>query len=143
AIPQLGSLQPAAHINGQTTSEMSASIGLRLLSGVLKALGAAVPELSFAYNRARSLQFTFSNVMSRAVAPLEVGEFLSEGDIHSSNPFVEHYFHDDDTEAFVITEILQSDEITVSAKDDQGEQVKADIPAIKSVLGAEVGVSTK
>ena len=142
-IPQIGAPQQAAHINGQCTSEMTTSVGLKLLSGVLKALGASVPELSFAYNNARSLQFTFGNVMSRAVVPLEVGEFLSEGDIHSSNPFVEHYFHDDDTEAFVITEILQSDEITVSAKDDQGGQVKVDVPAIKGVIGADVSVSAK
>jgi len=143
ATPKMGPPQPAAQINGQTTNEMNASIGLKLLSGVLKALGATIPELGFAYNNARSLQFTFGDVTSLAVAPLEVGEFLSEGDIHSANPFVERYFHDDDTEAFVITEVLHSNEITVSAKDDRGAQISVDVPAIKSVIGADVSVSTK
>src|SRR5580704_627585 len=60
-VPSVGGPQPAAHINGQSTSEMSASVGLKLLSGVLKAIGATVPEISFAYNKASSLQFTFGN----------------------------------------------------------------------------------
>jgi hypothetical protein len=142
-VPAIGMPQPAAHISGQSTSEMSASIGLKLLSGVLKAIGATIPEINFAYNAASSLQFTFGNVTSRAVVPLEVGDFLSEGDIHSNNPFVEHYFHDDDTDAFVITEVLESNEITVSAKDDRGGQISANIPAIQNAVGANVSVSAK
>jgi hypothetical protein len=142
-VPQSSAPQPAAHINGQSTGEISATLGLKLLGGVLKAIGATVPELSFAYNKARSLQFTFGDVTSRSIVPLEVGEFLSEGDIHSTNPFVEHYFHDDGTDAFVIIEILESNEITVSAKDDQGGQISANIPTIRDVVGANVSVSAK
>ncbi len=142
-VPQISAPQTAAQINGQSTGEIAATMGLKLLGGVLKAIGATVPELSFAYNNARSLQFTFGNVMLRSVVPLEVGEFLSEGDIHSTNPFVEHYFHDEDTDAFVITEVLESNEITVSAKNDQGGQISANVPAIKDVVGANVSVSAK
>ena len=61
----------------------------------------------------------------------------------SSNPFVEHYFHDDETDVFVITEILHSNEITVSAKDRNGVQIGASIPAIKGMIGAKVSVAAK
>jgi hypothetical protein len=50
---------------------------------------------------------------------------------------------DDDTEAYVITEVLQSNEITVSAKDEKGGQVKIDFPSIKGVVGGDVSVSAK
>jgi hypothetical protein len=142
-ISPIGAPQSAAHINGQRTGEMNASIGLKLLSGVLKAIGASAPEVTFAYNTARTLQFTFGNVTTRTVAPLEVGEFLSEGDIHTSNPFVEHYFHDDDTDVFLITEVLESDQITVSAKGQSGGQINADISAIQNAVGGNVSVSAK
>jgi hypothetical protein len=142
-IPAIGAPQPAAHINGQQTGEMSASVGLKLLSGMLKAIGATVPEVGFAYNTARTLQFTFGNVMTRSVVPLEVGEFLSEGDIHGTNPFVEHYFHDDATDAFVIVEVLESNQVTVSANAESGGQCNADIPAIQNAVGANVSVSAK
>lgn len=142
-VPEAGAPQPAAHVNGQTTGEMKLSVGLRLLSGVLGAIGAKVPELGFAYSRADMLQFTFGNVASKSVAPLEVGEFLSTGDLHAANPVVARYFGEDDTEAFVITEVLQSTEITVSAKDERGGELKADVPAIKAVVGANVSVAAK
>jgi hypothetical protein len=142
-VPVIGGLQAAAHINGQQTSEISASIGLKLLSGVLKAIGATVPEVGFAYNTARTLQFTFGDVMTRAVVPLEIGEFLSDGDIHSANPVIEHYFYEHETDVFVITEVLESDQITVSAKGDGGGRVSADVPSIQNAVGANISVSAK
>jgi hypothetical protein len=141
-VPEIGAPQPAVHVNGQATSEMSASMGLRVLNGILKTIGADLPELSLAYKQADTLQFTFGNVTARAVIPLEVGDFLSEGDIHNANPFVERYFADEDTEAFVVTEILRSNEITVSAKDRRGGRVSADIPSIEAVLGGKVLIAT-
>ena len=103
-IPVIGDPQPATQVNGQKTSELNSSIGLKVLGGILGALGAKLPELSAAYSVADSLEFEFRNVISRSVAPLEVGKFLSSGDIQSQNPVVEHYFGDNDTEAFVIME---------------------------------------
>jgi hypothetical protein len=142
-IPKIGDPQPASHINGQKTSEMSLSIGLKLLSSVLGAIGAKVPDLSFAYNEADSLAFVFGNVSSRSVTPLEVGNFLANGDLQSKNPFVVRYLVDDDTEAFVITEILESNEITVSAKDSMGGNVTITAPSIQNVIGADVTVAAK
>jgi hypothetical protein len=142
-LPEIGAPQPAAYVNGQATSEMSASMGLRVLNGVLKAIGAELPELSFAYKQADTLQFTFGDVAARSVIPLEVGNFLSEGDIHNANPFVERYFADEDTDAFIVTEVLQSTEITVSAKDQHGGTVKVDIPAMQAILGGGVSISAK
>jgi len=140
-LPEIGAPQPAAYLNGQATSEMALSVGLRVLNGVLKAIGADLPELSFAYKQADSLQFTFGDVTARSVVPLDVGNFLSEGDIRGANPFVERYFADEDTDAFIITEVLQSNEITVSAKDHGGRTVKVDIPSIQAILGGDVSIS--
>ena len=142
-VPETGAPQLASHVNGQTTSDMKLSVGLRLLSGVLGAIGAKAPELASAHSRADTLQFAFGDVVSRSVPPLEVGDFLSAGDLHAANPVVERYFGDDDTEGFVITEVLQSAEINVSAKDERGREIKADVPAIKAMVGADVSVAAK
>ena len=139
-LPQIGAPQPAALVNGQATSEMSTSMGLRVLNGVLKPIGAKLPELSFAYKQADTLQFTFGDVTARSAIPLEVGNFLSEGDINDANPFVQRYFVDEDTDAFIVTEVLQSSEITVSAKDRRGGTVKVDIPSIETILGGNVSI---
>lgn len=39
-VPQIGPPQSAAHVNGQATGEMSMSMGLKVLNGVLKSIGA-------------------------------------------------------------------------------------------------------
>lgn len=76
-VPSIGAPQPAAHISGQQTGEMSASIGVKFLTRMLKAVGATIPDVSFAYNTARTLQFTFGDATTRAVVLLDIGEHLS------------------------------------------------------------------
>ena len=142
-VPPVGQPQPATEVNGQKTSELSPSMGLKVLGGILGALGAKIPELSAAYSAADSLEFEFRNVMSRSVAPLAIGNFLSVGDIQIKNPVVEHYFSDNDTEAFVITETLELSEIAVTAKDSNGANIQVSVPSIQNALGVDVSVAGK
>jgi hypothetical protein len=60
--PPLNPPQPATGIIGQKTAAMDLSVGLKFLSDVLGAMGAAVPQLSFAYKTATKVQFKFANV---------------------------------------------------------------------------------
>jgi hypothetical protein len=73
------------------------------------------------------------------VAPLEVGKYLAQGDLDTSNAFAT-YFQDHDKEAYVITEVLKSNAIKVTAKDDSGASIGVDLPNIQNVLGAKVSV---
>jgi hypothetical protein len=143
SIPEVGGAQPVSHINGQKTNEMSLSIGLKFLSSILGAMGAKVPELSTVYNQANSIEFGFGNVMCRSVAPLEIGAYLAEGDLKASNPIIERYLIDDDTEAFVISETLESNEITVSAKNSKGDTIAVAAPLIQNVIGGDISVALK
>src|SRR5690349_21266693 len=53
SLPDLKGPNDASTINGQKTSEMKLSIGLKILSSALGAMGAAVPDLSLAYTNAK------------------------------------------------------------------------------------------
>ncbi len=142
-VPQPGPAQLAAKISGQQTNEMSLSVGLKLLNGVLAAIGAKLPQLDFAYSQASTLQFTFGDVTTRGVDPFLVGDYLGNGDLTGSNPVFDHYFHEEDTEAFVLTEVLEAKAISVSAKTQNEGSFAADIPAIQQVVGADVKVGVK
>jgi hypothetical protein len=131
----------AAGVSGQKTSELKLSIGLKLLSSTLGALGAARPEVSAAYSRATKISFTFTDVKAFVCDPLQVGEYLVDGDLATSNPVVRRYFDDEDTAAFIITEVLKSSAITVTASNDQGTAVTVDVPAIQQTVGAKVSVN--
>ncbi len=117
-------------------------MGLKLLADVLGAFNAAMPQLGFAYRRARSIQITFTNVQSIAIDPFDIGDFLANGDLDSANPFVAHYFLDDDSDAYVISETLVSNALTVTAADENGDEISMDVPAIEEVVGANIEVKS-
>jgi hypothetical protein len=139
--PQVLGPQAAADVAGQKSDKLELSVGLKILENALRAFGASVPSLNFAYNRARKVQFTFTSVTTTAVSPLEAGNYLSGGDLNTHNPIVSHYFLDDDAQAFLIFDVLKSDSIAVTATDDHGASVKVDVPQIQSVVGVNVGVT--
>src|SRR5271166_4502631 len=45
-LPEIGTPQPATPVNGKKTSELSGSMGLKILGGILGALGAKSPAIS-------------------------------------------------------------------------------------------------
>ncbi len=129
----------ATNINGSSTEDLKISVGLDILGSVLGAMGVKAPKLSVAYSKAKKLQFTFTNVKIVRVAPLEVGKYLSHGDLDTSSPFAS-FFLDHEREAYVVTEVMKSSSIKVTAKDEHGTKVSVDLPDIKQIVGASASV---
>jgi hypothetical protein len=137
--PEQEEQEVGSEINGQETNDLKLSIGLEILSGILKVMGAVTPEVDFAYQNAKSLQFGFKNVTMKHVQPFLVGEYLSKGDLNEKNPFGS-YFTDEDKEAFVVTDVLVSNAIKVTAKNRDGLAVGVDVPAISKAVSAKIKV---
>lgn len=142
AEPVPGTPRPAMQITGQKTDALELKIGLKILANALSAFGASVPSLDFAYSSAHKVQFSYTNVTSTAVAPFDAGNYLTEGTLNTNNPVVQHYFTGEDTQAFLIVDVLKSDSISVLATDERGNAVSVDVPAIQAMVGANVGVKT-
>ena len=128
-------------IEGQRTKKLDLSVGLHMLTSIVQGFTGQAPRLDGAYKRARHIEFAFTNVYSRSVAPLEVGRYLAKGDLDISNPVVTRYFLDEDLQAFLITETLQSDSILVTAMDAQGQELALEIPALQSAVGGSLEVN--
>jgi hypothetical protein len=141
-VPEASAPRPAAAVNGQKTDQLDVSFGLKILANSLAAFGAAIPSLDVAYHRARKVQFAYTNVTSTVVAPFDAGNYLAKGTLNTDSPVVSHYFRDPESEAFLILDVLKSDSITVTATDENGQEIGVDVPAIQGVLGAKVGVKT-
>ena len=143
--PSSGLPHPAASVTGTKTDDMDLSIGLGLLCNILNGMGAIVdlPKLTVAYQRARKVQYTFGEVEAVSIDPFAIGNFLASGDLRVNNPFVERYFDEEGTSAYVINEVLKSDSITVSSKDEHGTSVSVDLPAIQQLVSAKVSVTSK
>jgi len=141
--PVPGAPAPAAGIGGQKTSDLDIGIGLKLLGNVLAGLGGGIslPSLNTAFKRSKKVQFEFANVESTSVTPFALGKFLASGSLDTSNPFVTHYFGNDETQEYIIFDVLKSDTITVMSKNESGVAVDADIGALSGALSANVKVT--
>lgn len=138
--PRPSAPQPVADVEGRKSQDLELSIGLKALENALRGLGAAVPSVDFAFRQARKVQFTYTNITSVSVDPLEAGNYLASGDLSVANPVVAQYFLEDDAHAFLIVDVLRSDSICVTAKAESGISVDLDVPAIQGIVGAGVGV---
>jgi hypothetical protein len=141
AEPAVTPPRPAAQVVGQKTDQLDLGFGIKILANALAAFGATVPSVDFAFQKATKVQFSYTNVTSTAVAPLDAGNYLTSGKLNTNNPVVQHYFTGQESQAFLIVDVLKSDSITVTATDSHGIQVGIDVPAIEGVVGANVKVS--
>jgi len=140
AAPVPGAPAAAAGINGAKSSDIDVGIGLKLLSNALAGLGGGIslPSLTTAFKRARKIAFTFENVESTSISPFSLGKFLSQGTLDTANPFVSQYFGNDETQEFIIFDVLKSDSLSVTVKGESGASVDADIGALNGALNANV-----
>lgn len=127
-------------IRGASTSSLKLSVGIKLLENFLGALGASTPSVRASYRKASQVQFRFGKPKVLTIDPLVVGEYLREGDLATDNPVVRRFFFDEDHRAYIITEVLQSNAVSVSAQDESAGGVEVDVPAIQGALKGELKV---
>jgi hypothetical protein len=141
-VPTPGPPAATAGIEGSKTSDLDLGIGLKLLSDALAGLGSSVglPSLNVGFKNAKKIQFKFVNVESTSVTPFALGKFLANGILDMSNPFAAHYFGNDETDEYIIFDVLKSDSISVTGKTDKGVDVAADISALSGALGSKVSI---
>lgn len=144
ASPVPGAPVSVAAINGEQSDSLDLAIGLKTLADALAGLGAGIslPSLNFGFKKAKKMQFKFVNVESTSVTPFALGHFLTAGTLDMANPFVSHYFGNDDTEEYIIFDVLKSNSISVTAKDEHGIDVAADVGALSGALSANVKLKT-
>jgi hypothetical protein len=103
--------------------------------------GISLPKLNTAFKKARKVQFTFANVESTSITPFALGKFLAAGTLDTSNPFVTQYFGNDETQEYIIFDVLKSDSLSVTAKTETGVEVDADVGALAGGVTANVKAS--
>ena len=137
--PQPKPPKPAAAVNGQKSDALDLSVGLSILGNTLAAFGVSVPSLDVAYKSAHAVQFSYSNVTITDVAPFDAGSYLAKGELRSDNPAVKNYFLSGQATAYLITQVLKSNSLTVTATDSHGTAATVDLSAFQG-LDAKVGI---
>lgn len=132
---------PGIDIDGKETSKVNIAIGLGILGSFIGALGGGKLGLEGAFNKARTVTFQYAGVMEDAVDVLALEKFVKAGRISPDIPSgtLEKLLDD---EVYVVTSVLKTKKILVSAQGDGGSTVKVDVPIIQQAVGGKLSVET-
>ena len=132
---------PGIDIDGKETSKVNVAIGLSILGSFIGALGGGKLGLDGAFNKARTVTFQYTAVMEDAVDVLALEKFVKAGRISPHIPAgtLEKLLDD---EVYVVTSVLKTKKIIVSAQGDSGAAVKVDVPVIQQIVGGNLAVDT-
>jgi hypothetical protein len=132
---------PGIDIEGKETSKVNVASGLSILGSFISALGGAKLGLDVAFNKARTVTFQYTSVLEDVVDVLGVEKFVKAGRISPHIPAgtLEKLLDD---EVYVVTSVLKTKKIVVSAQGENGVAVKVDVPVIQEAIGGSVNVGT-
>jgi hypothetical protein len=132
---------PGIDIDGKETSKINVAIGVSILGSFIGALGGGKLGLDTAFSKARTVTFEYSGVMEDAIDVLALEKFVKAGRIspHIPSGTLEKLLDD---EVYVVTAVLKTKKILVSAQGESGATVKVDVPIIRHAVGGNLAVDT-
>jgi hypothetical protein len=138
-LPQLKRDEAVTNINGQRSSNLSASLGLNVLGAIVGAMGG---NLGFKaqYKDAKTITFEYADVLGDSIVPLEVGAYLASAEVDYDNKVVEQYVLGNGR-LYLITRTIKSKTFRVEAKASNGTAVTIDVPVLKDAIGGNVAVT--
>lgn len=140
-IPEVGEPEVAADISGKSTRTLRLQLGLDILGDVLAAMGAPIPGLKAKYEKADGVRFSFCDVELRGSDPLAVGNYLARGELDQANPFVTRFFDDEQSQLYLLTQVLRSRAFSVVTVDSEDSEIAIEVPVVPELLKASLTVS--
>lgn len=139
-LPAIGS-GAAADVSGQRTSRLPLSVGLDILGNIITPLGGNL-AVKAAYENCRRIEFTFLNVERHRANVIGIGDFVQSGDVRWNHIILDKYLFGSGN-LYVITDVVKSDMIGVSAFKSDNSRLDVEIPKIEELVGAEVSVAVE
>jgi hypothetical protein len=140
APPAITTGQPGAGIQGQSSSSLDLSIGANILGNLIGGMGGNL-GINTSYTDARKITFNYTDVTLDSMDPIDVGEYLKNGDVNADNLILEQYVLGNG-ELFVITTVAKSKKFNVSYEKKNSIGASVDVPALQGLAGANVKVSS-
>lgn len=139
-LPPITADQPSTSVAGQKSAAIDAQIGIRILGGLISALGGSQLGLTVGYQRARTIQFEFSDTLENNMQPALLDQFLAGAMISPFARAVKDMLESDDI--YVITSTLKGSKINVVATDSNSNNLEIDVPVVQQAIGANVKLSS-
>ncbi|HVP54334.1 MAG TPA: hypothetical protein VMU45_05000 [Candidatus Eisenbacteria bacterium] len=129
----------AGQIQGTRSSTVKASLGVDILGNILGALTGTKLDVSAAFQKAATLTFEFGDVTVSTVSIIALDKFLNVATIDATAKQIKQMLQAG--KVGVTTAVARSKKYIVSAQDDRGADIKADVPVIKGIASGNLSVS--
>ena len=139
-LPSITTGQAAADINGQDSSSLKLAVGVNVLGSIIGAMGGTL-GVETSYTNAKTMKFTYRDVLLDTVVPAAVGQYLTDVEIAGESPLLRQYVLGNGN-LYVLTDVALAKTITVKYEVSDGVSAKVDVPAIDGIVGGNVEVTS-
>jgi hypothetical protein len=139
-VPPIKPDQPGPDISGTKSADLTLGLGLDILGGLISALGGSKLGIDLAYSKAASIQFEFSATIRSDTELALIDQFLASSTINQYARAAREMLDKD--KVYVVTSVVKSNTINVTAKDSNKNSLGIDLPVIQNAIGANVSVGS-
>lgn len=126
----------AGQIQGTRSSTVKASLGLDILGNILGALTGSKLDVSAGFQNASTLTFEFGDVTVSTVSVILLDKYLNVATIDATAKEIKQLMQAG--KVGVTTAVARSKKYIVSAQNDKGNDIKADVPVIKGIASGNL-----
>ena len=130
----------AGQIEGTRSATVKLSLGIDILGNILGALTGTKLDVSAGFQDASTLTFEFDDVTVSCVSIILLDKYLNLATIDATARQIKQLMQAG--KVGVTTAVARSKKYIVSAQDDRGTDIKADVPVIKGIASGNLGVNT-
>jgi hypothetical protein len=138
-LPPITTGEPGTGIQGQSSSKLDLGIGANILGNIIGAMGGNL-GVNVSYTDARQIEFKYTDVTLDSVVPLDVGNYLRDGEVDAGNLILQQYVLGNG-ELFIVTKVAKSKKFSVSYEKKNALGAKVDVPSLEALAGANVKVA--
>lgn len=131
--------RPTGTIKAGSSQAIKASLGISILKDLLSGFGVSSPKVKTAFKRARTLTFSYDTPKQWGIEPFHIGEYLEKGDLIPNRMLEKHMR---DSRLYLISELLLSSTLSVTAEAKTSGSAAVDVGLLKNVVKAkaELGI---
>src|SRR5262249_43033393 len=137
--PAITTGEPGTGIQGESSNKLDLGIGANILGSLIGAMGGNL-GINVTYTDARRVEFKYTDVTLDSVVPLDIGNYLRDGNVDAGNLILQQYVLGNG-ELFVVTKVARSQKFSVSYERKNSTGAKVDVPALQGLAGANVKVT--
>ena len=137
-LPEIQRDVRATDVSGGTTRRLDTGAGIKVLDGLLSAMGITGLGGALGYLKADTIEFVYENVLIDQVYISDVSKYLSDAKAAIADK--DKQLFDEEGGAFIVTATVKSNSLGIIVRDKGGHVIEFDAANIKRIFGVSANL---